>query len=608
MIPSRKAVPRTARKAACHIECPLGCQVYMEAFPSTVSRHLRCKIHGMNVSMAMPIARRVVGDLRLLTNTYNDAYALGRLSALDPSSAPDPASVSAFVQPGPDDVIESELDSDDDYEARGERDDPLTRGMPSSPLTPSPTAGPSTALTRTPTKVLGPRNRDDADDVENNSPNRRPPERKRVRGDPEAISDDDPSLVDEFELIEALMEDQPLARRLITYPPWSPMQNASPPSEHPAQSSSQAAALADGGIESKLDDSSDEDEPGVPGPQGPAPPPVPTVSALPNNVTGAGTAPVIQATVLQAAPTPPAPSLPIINVAATATAPQNVGALHLLRASSLSSRQSLQSLPPLTRPLAPPPGPPLVNATAPATGAIYAGPLATSTEVLAVQVHPRSHYHASIIPRLCNADRLALCPIFPDARPALQLPIPAPHHRDPAFTPPGWIPPGVLEFYDGVFPLLQRRVCANHYALGQDATGHATMRCPLRGQMNAWFAVADFDGQSVKLHEVKTRPFYEPMLHRVCYRCMFPLSLHTGTLGCVFEDIILQLLFLLFVHHQPALVAAAELPEVDDATTFSNYWSMLKLADSEGYPNIFKYTLWAVAHIGVESVGVPPAH
>ncbi|EJD47620.1 hypothetical protein AURDEDRAFT_123503 [Auricularia subglabra TFB-10046 SS5] len=229
----------------------------------------------------------------------------------------------------------------------------------------------------------------------------------------------------------------------------------------------------------------------------------------------------------------------------------------------------------------PPPGPQPATASV----GIYSGTFASAAEVVAVQTHPRSHYISMILPDLWNPER-------GHAR----------HERGPTFRVPSHIHAGELQFYDTLFPLLGRTsFCANHYAIRRTAVGHGTMKCGLRGANSAWYAEVQFNGQQKLLRQIKSTPKFLPMAHPVCWRCMVPQSLHETADDCPFPDVVPQLIFLLFLHHREAMVSAAALPEVDEHTTLSQYWSMVKLQDADGYPNLIKYALWAVAHLGVDT-------
>ena len=108
--------------------------------------------------------------------------------------------------------------------------------------------------------------------------------------------------------------------------------------------------------------------------------------------------------------------------------------------------------------------------------------------------------------------------------------------------------------------------------------------------------------------QVKCRPRFDlpKFSASVCFRCFLPLELH-GTLArpCPLGEVIPHLLFLIWIHHRNSMIQCIMLPEVDEDTTFPEYWSMLKLPDDESFPNLTKYIVWAVAHLGFTTLGYP---
>ncbi|EJD34443.1 hypothetical protein AURDEDRAFT_176517 [Auricularia subglabra TFB-10046 SS5] len=174
-----------------------------------------------------------------------------------------------------------------------------------------------------------------------------------------------------------------------------------------------------------------------------------------------------------------------------------------------------------------------------------------------------------------------------------------------------------------VYPFLISPVslCVNHYVLGQHAVGHSLETCPLVGRDNVRHAVVHWGDQTEMFWQasragflsVKKRPAFSlPVLSKsVCFSCFLPVLLHGGSFGnCPVPDVLPQLLFMYWVHHRQRLVHSSLLPEVDGNTTFAKYWSMLKLPDKVSYPNLIRYALHAVAHLGLANLGLThePVH
>ncbi|EJD35537.1 hypothetical protein AURDEDRAFT_175403 [Auricularia subglabra TFB-10046 SS5] len=90
----------------------------------------------------------------------------------------------------------------------------------------------------------------------------------------------------------------------------------------------------------------------------------------------------------------------------------------------------------------------------------------------------------------------------------------------------------------------------------------------------------------------------------ICFKCWLLHCLHKDPGECVFQDVVPQLVFMLYVHHHGEMAAAPELPEVNACTTFAQFWAMVKHRNADGFANTMKYAMWGVAHLGIDSIGL----
>ncbi|EJD36227.1 hypothetical protein AURDEDRAFT_130179 [Auricularia subglabra TFB-10046 SS5] len=248
---------------------------------------------------------------------------------------------------------------------------------------------------------------------------------------------------------------------------------------------------------------------------------------------------------------------------------------------------------------------PVASATAAPAAAMYAGAFVTEAEVRAVQVRPSAHYCDEIYAKMYDPDRIRTCPKFPNAyegRPAVApLFIRKLMHDETRLT-------RLVMMFDIATPwLLRKDLCTNCATRGEDCTGHTYRSCPRTGQQNVLRARVAFDDAMVTYAEVKNKPHWVVAVNRnsVCFRCFFPLLRELHGENCQYPDIVPQLLFMMYMNQRAAMASAPELPEMDDDTTFAQYWSMLKIADGEGFPNVMKYFMWSAVFLGIDILGIP---
>ncbi|EJD33364.1 hypothetical protein AURDEDRAFT_177556 [Auricularia subglabra TFB-10046 SS5] len=152
----------------------------------------------------------------------------------------------------------------------------------------------------------------------------------------------------------------------------------------------------------------------------------------------------------------------------------------------------------------------------------------------------------------------------------------------------------------------REQVCMNHFAAGELAVGHTHDACPLDGQENVKSARLPFAGLEQGVMQIKNAPPGWDIKYRagVCYWCFLPNAFHRKPKDCHHPDRIPQLMFMLYIRQRDAMAASADLPEFDHVTSFEQFWKILKLADDDGCPNIYRYIVWAAATLGRAAWGL----